>query len=414
MSNCVPSAQTDHDDLSKTSFVGRQPIFSADLEVFGYELLFRSGNQNRAAITDGDRATADVLLNTFTDIGLDTIAGSKRAFINLTRNLLLSGNLSCLTADRVVLEILEDIHPDDAVLAAVERLAEQGYSIALDDFVYSPELEPLICLADIVKIEFPLIPKEDLSDHIKKLRDLGVRTILAEKLETQADFELCRGLGCDLFQGYFFSRPQVVSQRKTHVNIAAVIRLVAELQNPDITVDEIEEVIQTDPNLSFKLLRFVNSASVYTSRKIDSLKQATTLMGIARLRSLSSMMLLTSIDENKPQELTNLAMVRGKMCELLAANIGLVRPDRFYTLGLLSVMDAMLDKPMDDVIPLLPLATDMNNALLNRSGELGRILECVIEFEAGTVSPPDGLTAMQVRSAYQASLRWIAEYGPDF
>ena len=411
MSNCAQAPPRDQDDTSDTAFVGRQPIFSPELDVFGYELLFRSGQQNAAVITDGDRATADVLLNTFTDIGLETIAGSKRAFINLTRNLLLSRNLSCLPADRVVLEILEDIRPDDAVLAAVERLAEQGYTIALDDFVYSPDLEPLVGLADIVKIEFPAIPNEDLPDHIEKLRELGVRTILAEKVETQEEFELCKRLGCDLFQGYFFSRPQVVSQRKTHVNIGAVVRLVSELQNPDITVGEVEEVIQTDANLSFKLLRFVNSASAATSRKIDSLKQATTLMGIARLRSLASMMLLTSIDESKPQELINLAMIRGKMCELLAAESGKIRPDRFYTLGLLSVMDAMLDKPMAEVIPLLPLATDMNDALLDCSGDLGSILACVIAFEAGTVSPPDSLTATQVQSAYQESLRWIAEYG---
>jgi EAL and modified HD-GYP domain-containing signal transduction protein len=148
---------------------------------------------------------------------------------------------------------------------------------------------------------------------------------------------------------------------------------------------------------------------VPTSRKIDSLKQATTLMGISRLRSMASMMLLTSIDENKPQELTNLAVIRGRMCELLATQLGLVRPDRFYTLGLLSVMDAMLDKPMEEVIPLMPLADDMNNALVHRSGELGRLLKCVLAYERGEISPPVGLTSKQVQSVYRASLRWVTQ-----
>ncbi|MCA9136724.1 MAG: HDOD domain-containing protein [Planctomycetales bacterium] len=410
MPNCATES-SQSGQLSETAFVGRQPIFRPDQTVHAYELLFRSGEQNAAVITDGDRATASVLLNTFTDIGLDTIVGSKSAFINLTRNLLLGENLSCLPPDRVVLEILEDIKPDEKVIAAAQRLVSSGYTIALDDFVYSPELEPLIGLAGIVKIEFPAIPNSELPSHVQKLRELGVQTILAEKVETQEDFDLCNSLGCDLFQGYFFSRPQVISQRKTQVNLGPIIRLVSELQNPNITVGEVENIIQTDANLSFKLLRFVNSANAATKRKIESLKQATTLMGISRLRSLASMMLMTSINDSKPQELINLAMIRGKMCELLAVESGESRPDRFYTVGLLSVMDAMLDKPMEDVIPLLPLAADMNEALLNRTGDLGPILVSVVNYEAGKIIPPNSLTARQMEQAYQKTLRWIADCG---
>lgn len=396
---------------AECAFVGRQPIFDRDLNVFAYELLFRSGDGNSAMITDGDKATANVLLNTFTDIGLETIAGKKKAFVNLTRKLLLGNNLSCLPADRVVLEILEDIEPDALVLEAVKQLAAQGYTIALDDFVYSADLEPLIGLADIVKIEFPLIPNEELPEHIQKLRDLGVQTILAEKLETQEEYELCKDLGCDLFQGYFFSRPQVVSQQKTHVNIGPIVRLMSELQNPDITVGEVEEIIQTDAQLSFKLLRFVNSANAATTRRIESLKQATTLMGIARLRSLASMLLMTGINESKPQELVGMAMVRGKMCELFAIALGKARPDRYYTMGLLSLMDAMLDKPMEEVIPMLPLAADMNDALLSHEGELGEVLKSVIDYEKGENAEHGGLTLQQMDEAYQSTLRWIAECG---
>lgn len=391
------------------SFVGRQPIFARDQTVFGYELLFRSGDQSTALIEDADQATASVLLGAFTDIGLDLIVGGKRAFINLTRNLIISGNLACLPPERVVLEILEDVRPDPEVIRAIEALSQQGYMIALDDFVFHPDLQPLIDLADIVKIEYPGVPAEQLQRHVHHLRQSGVKIVLAEKIETRRDFELCRDLGCDLFQGYFFCKPQVISGRKIQSNVSAVIQLVSELQDSDITTSRVEELILTDPNLSYRLLRFVNSAGTATSRKIESLKQATTLMGISRLRSLASMLLLTSIDETKPKELVNLAMTRAKTCEELARILGEERLDQYYTLGLFSVLDAMLDQPMDEVIASLPLSGEMNDALLRRSGRLGNILTEVIEFEAGERSPKDGERFRRVSQAYREALLWMAE-----
>lgn len=390
------------------AFVGRQPIFASDLQVFGYELLFRTGNHGAACFRDGDEATASVLLGAFTDIGMNTLVGDKKAFINLTRNLLVERKLACLPPDRVVLEILEDIEPDREAIEAVEELGAAGYTIALDDFVFREELQPLIELADIVKIEYPAIPASDLEEHIKHLRGSGVKTLLAEKVETQEDFQRCLDLGCDLFQGYFFCRPQVVSGRKMQTNTASVIRLVSELQNPEITTDRVEELIQTDPTLSYRLLRFVNSASAATSRKIDSLKQAIALMGIARLRSLASIMLLTGLDDIKPEELINLAMTRAKMCEWLAYCTGAPNVDRYYTLGLFSVLDAMLDQPMEEVVEHLPLAAELNDALLNRTGPLGEMLTRVIAFENGECFD-DESEFEQISSAYQHALLWMAE-----
>ncbi|TWU04979.1 EAL and HDOD domain-containing protein [Stieleria varia] len=389
------------------ALVGRQPIFSSSLDVYGYELLFRSGEENSARFCEGDRATANVILNTFTDIGLETLAGSKCAFINLTRNLLLARHLSCLPADRVVLEVLEDIQPDRHVLAAVAEYSELGYTIALDDFIYREELEPLIDLADIVKVEFPAIPSNELADHISKLRDRGIQTILAEKIETQEEFERCRELGCDLFQGYFFCKPQVISGRRVNSNIASVVRLLSALQDPDITTERVEEVIQTDANLSYKLLQFVNSANAATRRRIDSLRQATALMGIQRLRSLVSMMLLSNVDETKPNELINIALMRAKMCELLAIQAGEDRPERFYTLGLFSTLDALLDQPMSEIVKMLPLTNDTNDALLNRSGTLGDVLSCVINYESGNVTTLANVNRAQVAQTYEETLQWL-------
>ena len=395
-----------------TAFVGRQPIFWSNLKVYGYELLFRSGDESSAIFDDGDRATATVLVNSFVDVGIGSIVGAKRAFINVTRNLLLSQQLTFLPPDRVVLEILEDIEPDDEVLACVQDLVDEGYSIALDDFVFRPELAPLVELADIVKVEFPQISKDELPDHIAKLRDLGVKLILAEKIETHAGFELCRDLGCDLYQGYFFCRPQVLSQRKPKSgNLAAVVRLLGDLQKPDITAAQAADVIRTDVNLSYNLLRFANSAVYATTKKIESLQHATAMMGVQRLRSLASMMLLAGMDKDKPQELIKIALTRAKMCESLAEVMGDACPQRLYTLGLLSVMDAILDIPMEEVVSLLPLDADMNEALLHHTGEYGELLACVISFGTENTAAPSSLklSSGQVLDSYLDALRWTME-----
>lgn len=385
-----------------TAFVGRQPIFLPNLDVYAYELLFRSGEDNRADIRDGDSATINVLLNTLTDVGLDVVAGTKLAFVNLTRNLLLNADFSCLPPEKMVLEILEDVEPDEEVIEAVSRLSGQGFTIALDDVVYDSKLDPLIQYADIVKLEFPQIPSDKLPQHISRLRDLGVGTILAEKLETHEEFELCKQHGCDLFQGYFFCRPQVLNHRKPECNLASIVRLVSKLQEPYASIDELEKVIQTDTSLSYKVLRLVNSIELGSSTKIESLAHAIVLLGIRRLRSMASMMMLASINEEKPKELINTAMVRAKMCELLAEKSGYDRPDRCFTIGLLSVMDAMLDLPMKDVIDLLPLSDEMNEALLRHEGQLGDMLGNVLSVEREP-------TQSDLSDVYTEAVHWTAQ-----
>ncbi|MCC9600162.1 HDOD domain-containing protein [Stieleria sp. JC731] len=392
------------------AFVGRQPILTSSQEVYGYELLFRSSETSAADFRDGDHATASVLLGAFTDIGIETLVGEKQAFINTTRNLLINRTLQCLPKDRMVLEVLEDIEPEPEILAAIHELREMGYAIALDDFVFRPELMPLIELADVVKIEFPAIDHSELKQHVQRLRDSGIKTVLAEKVETQEEFEQCLDAGCDLFQGYFFSKPQVISRGKMQSNVAAVIQLVSELQDPNITPIDVEHIIQMDANLSYRLLRFVNSAGAGTTRKIESLRQATALMGIHRLRSLASMLVLTGLDERKPKELINLAMTRAKTCELLAKETSSEVPERFYTLGLFSVLDAMLDQPMEEVLELLPLASEINDALLDHSGPMGDVLKSVLNYEKGTAAASTvGFT--KVADAYQQSLQWLSESG---
>ena len=391
--------------MTNIAFVGRQPVFSPKLDVFGYELLYRSGNHESADIEDGDQATASVLINSLTDVGFDVVTESRQAFINVTRDFLLDSDLSCLPAKRVVLEVLENIDPSKDVIAAARKRAEEGFTIALDDFVYRPELEPLVNVADIVKIEFPQIPRDELSEHIARLRQLGVRTVLAEKLETYEEFELCKRLGCDLFQGYFFCRPQVLARPRPSHDVTSIVQLLARLQDADTTLRQVERLIRNHANMSYRLLRFVNSVSTGTISKIESVEHAIALLGLRRVRSLASMLLLASIDDDKPQELVKTAILRAKMCELQAEMSGHDSPGRYFTVGLLSVLDAILDLPMEQVIELLPLSSEMNDALLHRNGQLGRVLTEVIEFVSGK---PSALTS-DLDLTYAEALRWTCE-----
>jgi c-di-GMP phosphodiesterase len=236
---------------SELAVVGRQPIFKSDMEVYGYELLFRH-QQIDISMCGEDQATASVLLSALTDVGLGLIANGKLAFVNITQNLLLNRDLFCLPAKSVVLEILENVQPSPAVLSVVRKLVQEGFTIALDDFVYRPELDELIRLSHIVKLEFPLLPREQVTEQIAVLRKLGVPLILAEKIETQEEFEFCKKAGCDLFQGFFFCRPQLVNHRRIPNNIRTAIRLMCELQRADITTADVEELISADPHLSYK------------------------------------------------------------------------------------------------------------------------------------------------------------------
>ena len=394
----------------ETALVGRQPIFTRNLDIYAYELLFRTRDSESAEIGDGDLATASVLLNGLTDIGLDRVVDDKLAFVNATRNFLVSGDISWLPQGRIVVEVLEDVEPDKPVIDSLAKLRSQGYTIAIDDYVYREELEPLVQLADIVKLDLPLIPKDDLERQIRYLQNLKVE-VLAEKVETYEDFQFCKDLGCDYFQGYFFCRPRVVRHPKLQSNRAAVLQLLVALQDPDISATRIESLLETDATLCYRILRYVNSAQFSPVEEVESVRHSAALMGISRIKSFAAMILMASIADDKPAELFNVAMTRAKTCELLARKAGTNRPDRLFTIGMVSAFDALLDLPMEEVIDLLPLAADMNEAILNGSGGMGDILSCVLEHEAGKwpLRKCQGLRSEAIVEAYLEAIEWATD-----
>lgn len=360
-------------------FVARQPIFDRDLDVFAYELLFRRADMASADVIDGDRATSEVILNAFTVIGLTELVGVHRAFINMTRSFLLREQGVTLPADRVVLEVLEDVDPDAALVDALREWASRGYLISLDDFVFHESRLPLIELADVIKVEITALTPTQLAEHVRLLRPYKAK-LLAEKVETREQYELCHRLGFDYFQGYFLERPNVLRGTSIPTGHLPALSLLAALNRPDVEVNELEDIVSRDVSLSYKLLRYLNSPLFPVKRRIESLRQALVYLGKQELQAWASLLILSSVPD-KPQELMTTLMVRAKMCELLAQRLGLANPKSYFTIGLFSGLDALMDAPLAVVLQHVSLSDDVAAALLHRAGNGGRVLDCVLSYE---------------------------------
>lgn len=388
-------------------YIGRQPIYDRKLGVYAYELLFRAASDNSAKFTDGDQATSDVIVNTFLEIGLDNIVGNRLAFINLTRAFFVGEHTISLPRDRVVLELLEDIEADEEVVNSVKRLSEQGYSIALDDFIYHESLQPLVQLADIVKIDIMAMSRDEIRDHVKELRQHPLR-LVAEKVETQEEHDFCMDLGFDYFQGYFFAQPKVIRGQRLPNNRLAILKLLSRLQDTEITSKQLEELIAQDVAFSYRILRYVNSAAYAPPRKIESIHQAVVRLGLQTIKSWTALLAMSQVD-NKPAELVVTAMIRGKMAEEMARELDAEQPDSFFTVGLFSALDALMDNSMEEILTQLPLADHIAQALLHKGGGLhGEVLNCVLAYERGEWENLgcSELGTHRIRTCYLEAVQW--------
>ncbi len=387
-------------------FIGRQPIFDRNLKVYAYELLFRSGNANRAQIIDGDQATSKVISNAFIEFGLDEIVGNRLAFLNLTRSFLTGGVDIPLPRDRLVLEILEDITPDDSIIQGVEKLKQGGYKLALDDFLYREELKPLIPFCEIIKIDIMPMDEQQIREHVELLKQYPVK-LLAEKVETSAEYDFCHDLGFDYFQGYFLSHPEIVKGKEITPNGLATVRLLAQLQDPEITAEKLEGLISQDVGLSFKLLRYINSAFFSFSKSIESIRQAVVYLGTSALKTWATLLVFSGV-EDKPHELMTLAMQRAKMCELLAENAKQKNAETYFTVGLFSAVEALLEIPLKDILNNLPFSSEVKTALIEQRGPYGEALKCVLAFEQANWQDAryDNLATTQISEAYVSATKW--------
>ena len=362
-------------------YVGRQPIYNKNLTVFGYELLFRTGTKNAAAVDpfSADGATSTTIINTFLEIGLERLVGNKYAFINLTEQFLLEEDSLPISPKQVILEVLEDIPVTSKLISAVERLSNKGFIIALDDYIYNPSHKPLVKMVDIIKIDIMQLSKVQIIQHVKKLKEFGTK-LLAEKIETIDEYEFCRKLGFDYYQGYFLSKPRIIRSKALPTNKVAVLNLLAILQNPNSEIDELEEAISFDVSISYRILKLINSSFFSFSREVDSVKQAIVILGRNQLSSWASMIALSKMDD-RPSEMIHLAMTRGKMCEILAEKSGLKPLESFFTVGLFSALDILMERDIENIIAPLPLNDEVENALLKYQGTLGEALKCTLAYE---------------------------------
>lgn len=360
-------------------FIGRQAIYDRNMGVYAYELLYREGRTPSAPQLDGDQASARVILNALTEIGLDRIVGPHKAFINLTRNFFVEFPEIPFDPKRVVLEVLEDVVVDDHLIESVAALAKQGYKIALDDFEFEEKWNALIPHIDLIKVEIPTLNWEGLEQRLDLLRRHNVE-LLAEKVETEEEYRRLHDLGFDYFQGYFFSRPNVISGRRMGENHRIILKLLARINDPWATTGELEELISQDPGISYKILRYLNSAAMSLPRKIDSIAQAVVYLGLRKIRTWASLIALSGM-ENKPQELFNTALVRGHMCQALVQSEQSDEHDMAFTAGLLSILDSLLDQPLAEILTDLPLSKQIQEVLLNHQGPVGRALKCTLACE---------------------------------
>jgi len=365
-------------------FVARQPIFDISKNVFAYELLFRTSMENFYDVRVGhDEAASRTISHSFSVIGFDTLTKNRRAFINFTKNLLLEGVPSLLPKEMVVVELLEDIEVDDAVVQACRRLKALGYVIALDDFIFTENVKPLIEIADIIKIDFLQTTGDERKTVMARVGNDHIR-YLAEKVETAEDFQSAVDMGYVYFQGYFFSKPVVIHGSDVPGNKLNLMKIIHEVNRPDVEFKKVENIIKHDVSLSYKLLRLMNSAFFGFVSNIESIRHALVLLGVKEIRKWVSLLALSGLAVDKPEEILTSSVLRAKFCELLSGRVGLgARDADCFLMGMFSLIDALVDKPMSEILTDLPLAGDVKDALMGGQNNLYDVLHLVTAYERG-------------------------------
>ncbi|GAB1410151.1 HDOD domain-containing protein [Desulfovibrionales bacterium] len=354
------------DSLYENIFVGRQPIFTRDMQLWGHELLFRHGeNVQHALITDGDMATTQVIADGYT-LASQGVRPTTKALINFPRNMIVNGAPFILPPQRCVVEILETVKPDPEVLKACHKLKAGGYMLALDDFVGQKGYEPLCELADLIKVDILHRTPGEVFSIVEGLRPYNA-VLLAEKVENLDMFMACKNMGFTYFQGYFFSKPEIIPGRKLSANQTTKIKILKELSEPGTDMQRLVEIIQADLSLSYRLLRYINSARFGLQGKIESIPRAATMLGQHNLRQWLRIIVLSDINTtDKAQELVRISVQRGRLLQLLAEQHATpFDADSMFLLGLFSMLDAIMDQFMEHVLTDIPLEEALKDALAN-------------------------------------------------
>ncbi|WP_338363118.1 HDOD domain-containing protein [uncultured Pseudoalteromonas sp.] len=396
-------------------YAARQPILDREKELVGYELLFRDGVDNVFPNIDGNEATTKLIEGSQFNFGFEDLTGNKPAYINFTLETLQKGYPTMLGKETVVVEILETVQPGKRLLALVKDLKEKGYTLALDDYIHQPVWRHFYPFIDILKIDFLTTDESAIKTIINDIKAYPNIKLLAEKVETYEAYNLALELGFEYFQGFFFSKPEMVQSKALPPSEMALAELLYETSSVEMDLKKITDVFERDVNLSYKLLRYSNSAAFARRAEINTIKQALIVLGANEIKKLLSLLFAAQVSADKPVELIRLSLTRARFGELLAISHGQFKDTGMaFLTGMMSLMDAILDESMESVMQKLPLSTEIKAALLNGEGLLAKYLNLVKYYEhadweaANTIAKELNLGG-EVADAYHESLAWVNE-----
>lgn len=396
-------------------FIARQPIFDRNGKVYAYELLFRSGLHNYFDCDDQDHAAASVIANSSLLFGLNEMTSHSKAFINCTRKVLLDDYITVLPKEQAVVEILEHVEPDQDIVTACRRLKDQGYTLALDDFVYHKNYEPLLELADIIKVDFLLSDLDEQRRLAEMFIPRGIR-MLAEKVETHEVYEEAKKMGYQLFQGYFFAKPVIVSRKDIPTNKLQFLRILKDVHAEEVDFKKLAQTIQSEVSLSYKLLKLINSAAFALRHKVTSILQALSLLGIREIRSWVSLLSISQMADDKPAELVVSSLVRARFCEQAANSCGLGgRKSDMFLMGLFSLLDVIMSRPLEEILREITIEEDIQAALTGDPGTMRTMLDLIVAIEKAEWEKVS-LLAQQLQAdeaqlceAYMNAVKWAQE-----
>jgi EAL and modified HD-GYP domain-containing signal transduction protein len=399
------------------AFIGRQPILDTKQQIIAYELLFRhSASAQDAVIEDDLKACARVLVNTMSDMGAQWLLGDKLAFINVSEELLHSEFLELLPPQRTVLEVLETVTPSEAVVTRLKELRGQGFQIALDDYVHTPERVPMLQCAQYIKIDVQEHGLEAAGKLFTQLKALPVK-LLAEKVETHEEYEACRKLGFHYFQGFYFAHPETLTAKVINPSYASVLDLL-NMVSKDAEVKDVETGFKRDPALSFKLLRYINSVGFGLSCEIQSIRHALTILGTKQLYRWLTLLMVTAGENATAPALMKTAITRGRLTELLGEEFfEKTDRDNLFIVGVFSLLDAMLEMPMEQVLEKVLLPDAVTDALLTREGIYGPFLQLTEACEGADSSRIELLASTlqldpeKINDCHIAALAWVENLG---
>ncbi|MDE2440795.1 MAG: EAL domain-containing protein [Betaproteobacteria bacterium] len=411
------------DATAEQLFLGRQPILDRNQQLFAYELLFRSGGHNFAEVTDGVQATATVIANAFTELGVEAALGQHRGFINVDEQFLFSDMLELLPRHAVVLEILETVPPTPAVIERCRALKAAGFTLALDDVVQlEPEFTELLALVEIVKVDIQPLSRVQLMQLSMKLKPMG-KQLLAEKVDSREQMEQCLKLGFSLFQGYYFAKPSIIAGKKLDHSQLSMMKLMGLLLG-DADTSELESALKPEPGLTINLLRMTNSVGAGCTEHITSVGHAITVLGRRQLQRWLQLLVFASGNQTSTSNpLLQMAATRGRLMELLAGELcpndsGLA--DRAFMAGIMSLMPILVSQSISDIVAHLSLAEDVRAALCEGSGPLGALLRITESSENGdlaqlaaALAESPGLGPKAINRAQTQALQWANEIGQE-